>query len=460
MSPPAPSTESLRPASPGRSGFLRAVIVLVSGTAMAHGISALCMPVLARLYSPADFGLLAVFSSFLGIIAVAACLRYELAIALPEADGDAFQLLILSLLVCTALSGLLAAIVAFAPDGLVRLLGQPQLRPYLWMAPLGLFLAGAYSALQFWHVRRRNFGLLARTRVAQSAGSSAMQLGLGWAGISPLGLLTGYVMNTGVACLGLGGGLLRGPHRLSWQRIRELAFTYRRFPAFSSAEALANSAAIQLPMILIAAWATRAEAGHLTLAAFVAQAPLSLIGTAIGQVYLSRAPAESRDGRLGAFTAGILGKLFKAGAGPILALGLLAPSVFGIVFGAEWERSGWLLAWMTPWFLMQFLAVPIGLGLHVTGHLKAALMLQLGGLALRVFMVWAAAHWMPSAVSEAYAVSGALFYLTYLVTILAAVRAPWRQVGLTFRAGLPPTLLWALGAAALSLLIQLLRASP
>ena len=454
-SPSSTDTEAPRP--PGKSSFLRSVIVLVSGTAMAHGITALCMPILARLYSPADFGLLAVFSSFLGIIAVAACLRYELAIALPESDADAFQLLALSLLTCAALSLLLAAVVVVAPDGLARLLGQSQLRPYLWMGPLGLALAGAYSALQFWHVRCKNFTLLARTRVAQSAGSSAVQMGLGWAGISPLGLLTGHVMNTGVACLGLGRSLAATGHRMSWHRMLELARSYRRFPAYSTVEALANSASIQLPMILIAAWATRAEAGHLTMAAFVAQAPLSLVGNAIGQVYLSRAPGEFRQGQLGTFTAGIVGSLFKAGAGPILALGILAPSIFGLIFGAPWERSGWLLAWMTPWFLMQFLAVPVGLGLHVTGHLKAALMLQIAGLLLRVLMVWAALQWRPEALSEAYAVSGAVFYLTYLLTILVAVGTTWRQAAQSLRAGCKPLALWAAAAALLAAVIQILR---
>lgn len=457
MSQPAPATDSPQHATPSRNGFLRAVMVLVGGTAVAHGITALCMPVLARLYSPADFGLLAVFSSFLAIIAVAACLRYELAIALPESDDDAFHLLVLSLLTCIALSLLLAVAVAAAPDALTRLLGQPQLRPYLWMAPLGLLLAGTYSALQFWHVRRKGFTLLARTRIAQSAASSGVQLGLGWAGISPLGLLTGHVMNTGMACLGLGRSLFSTGRRISFTRMRELAFTYRRFPAFSTLEALANSAAIQLPMILIAAWATRAEAGYLTMAAFVAQAPLSLIGTAIGQVYLSRAPAEFREGGLGGFTAEIVGKLFKAGAGPIMALGILAPSVFAFVFGAEWARSGWLLAWMTPWFLLQFLAVPVGLGLHVTGHLRAALLLQFGGLALRVFMVWAAAQWTPDALSESYAVSGAVFYLGYLVTVLVAVGASRRQAWVAFGGGLKTLVLWTTGAAALAGVVHVLR---
>jgi hypothetical protein len=67
--------------------------------------------------------------------------------------------------------------------------------------------------------------------------------------------------------------------------------TYRRFPVYSTWEALANSAAIHVPVILVAAVAAPDEAGYLMLAMYVLQAPMSLIGAAVGQVYLSKAPA-------------------------------------------------------------------------------------------------------------------------------------------------------------------------
>ncbi|MEJ6002161.1 lipopolysaccharide biosynthesis protein [Paucibacter soli] len=452
----SPQLMTAAPPPPARGAFLRAVLVLVSGTALAHGLTAAALPVLSRLYSPAEFGLLAVFSSFLGIISIAACLRYELAIPLPQTDQDALHLLVLSMLCCTGLSLVLGLLVALVPQWLLGLLGQPQLGPYLWLAPLGLLLAGAYSALQFWHVRGKHFTLLARTRIAQSAGSAATQVGLGWAGMHPLGLLLGYVMNTGIACLGLGGALLRALPSMSWSRIGTLALEYRRFPLFSTIESLANSAAIQVPVIMIAALATPSEAGYLMMAMYVAQAPMSLIGTAIGQVYLSRAPTEYRQGHLGPFTVEIFSGLFKAGAGPMLATGILAPLLFGQVLGSDWQRAGVLVLWMTPWFLLQFLAVPVGLGLHVTGHLRAALLLQSGGFAFRVAMVWGTWRWHALLVSEAYAVSGAIFYLGYLIAVMSAVRADWRSMILGLRRGAGVALLWAAGAAILALCILLL----
>jgi len=404
-------------------GFLRSVLVLVSGTALGHGITAASMPVLSRLYGPADFGLLAVFASCLGILSVIACLRFELAIPLPKSTQESGDLLRLSLVCCAALSLLIGLPVWLWPAPIAKLLGQAALAPYLGLLPLGVLLAGSYSAFQFWHVREKRFSWLAQTRVGQSAGSAATQIGMGIAGIGPIGLLLGHVMNTGVACVALGGALRRAEPWPTVSRLRQLARTYRRFPLWSTPEALANSAALHIPVILIAAAVAPAEAGYLTMALFVIQAPMSLIGTAIGHVYVSQAPAALREQRLGPFTAEVFSGLWRAGAGPLLALGILSPLLFEPVFGDGWSRAGWLVTWMTPWFIAQFLAVPLSMALHVTGHQSIALILQTAGLILRIGLVASASLWAPGREAESYAVSGAVFYTVYLLVILRVTGA-------------------------------------
>jgi O-antigen/teichoic acid export membrane protein len=434
---------------------VRAVIVLVSGTALAHGLTAAALPVLSRLYSPTDFGMLAVFASALSIVSVAACLRYELAVPLPEQNDDALHLLALAIGCALGLATLLALPVLLAPVWIARQLGQPALAPYLWLLPVGVALAGAYSALQFWFVRQKGFGLLARTRIAQSACSVGTQVGLGWwAAVGPLGLLLGHVMNTGIACLLLGGQMARAAPRLSWAKTRAVAREYSRFPKYSTFEAVANSASIQLPIIMIAALAVPSEAGYLMMAMTVMQAPMSLIGTAISQVFLSRAPVEHREGRLGIFTVDILSALFKAGVGPLIAVGVLSPLLFGLVLGAGWQRAGFLVAWMTPWFILQFIVVPISMALHVTNHQRAALLLQLAGIVIRVGAVIAAPYLMPGKVSEIYAVSGFFFYLLYLAVVLRLVDASARNLLAALTKALPIILGWVLASGVSA---QLLR---
>lgn len=442
-----------------RGGFVRAVLMLSSAGVVAHGITAVAMPVLSRLYTPGDFGLLTVLSSTLGMLGAAACLRYELAIALPEDEGEADHLLLLSLTVCTVLSFMLAAVVLLVPMGVLRLLGQPGLAPFLWMIPTGLWLAGAYAALQAWHVRRAEFGTLARTRIAQSGGSAGLQIVSGFMGAGPGGLLVGQLSNTGIACLALLGPAVRAARRLQSGVMTSMAATHHRFPIYSTPEALANSAAVYLPVIMIAAYAGAAEAGFLGMAMYVAQAPMSLIGNSISQVFLSKAAHEHREGRLGSFVAEVLAGLVKAGVGPLLALGIVAPQVCAWLFGPGWERTGWLVAWMTPWFMLQFLVVPMSTTLHICGRQRAALILQLGGLALRLGGVWLASVTSLGYASEAYAITGVVFYGAYLMVVLSVAGLPPGRWVRELKASYRVILAWALAGALLNTALHLLAST-
>jgi O-antigen/teichoic acid export membrane protein len=433
------------------SGFARAVGVLVGGTAVGHAITAAAMPVLTRLYTPADFGVLAVFSAVFAVITVAVCLRYEIAIAIARSDDEAANLLAVAVATAATVSGLLAVIVVPAAAQVGAWLGQPALAPYLWMLPLCTFLAGVYAALQFWFVRQRQFSTLARTRIVQSAASSVAQIALGAAAVGPFGLIVGPVINGGAGCVGVLHRLLRHD-RVAMQaiapaRMLSAAREYSNFPRFSAAEALANSASIQLPVMLIAALGSSAEAGHLMLAMLIVQAPMALIGGAVSQVYLSRAPEELRAGTLGAFTADVIGGLLRSGVGPLLCLGIVAPFVFAPVFGVAWLRAGVVVTWLTPWFVMHFLTAPVSMALHVAGRQRLALSLQLAGLALRSGAVLAAARLAGGHLSEAYALSGLAFYLLYLAVIARTVGCRAAHLLAATRTAVPTCIVWVALAA-------------
>lgn len=413
--------------STNKSDFRRSVFVLVGGTSFGHVITALALPVATRLYSPAEFSVLAVFASVVSIVSVAACLRFDIAVPVGGTDKEAANLLVLALVFAFLTSLVVGVSVAIIPGNLLEQIGLAAITPHLWLLPLGIFLAGAYSVFQGWQVRRGGFGLIARSRVGQSAAMAGGQIGFGAAGVVPLGLLVGHMLNTAVGCLVLGYRVFASETRLlvaiNRESLRATFHAFSRYPKYSTFEALCNCAAIQLPVIMIAALAIGPEAGYLTLAMSVMQAPMALIGNAIGQVYLSRAPDEYRKNNLGQFTVDTLGGLSRVGIGPLVFAAILAPEGFATIFGENWRRAGEIVTWMTPWFVAQFLSSPLSMAVHVTGHQRAAMSLQVFGLVIRVAAVWCASSIANDLIVEAYALSGLVFYLGYFVTILIVVGA-------------------------------------
>lgn len=403
------------------SRFGRNVGILAGGTVFAQGLMALSLPVLTRLYTPADFALLAVYMAILAVLSAVACLRLNLAIPLPERDDQAMVLVVLSLL-AAACFGLGVGIVVLADSRAVAaMLRQPGLQPYLWMIPVGVFLAAAYNALQYWATRKQRFVLVTRTRVTRAVGGAGTQLGFGLAQPTPFGLLFGHMLYSGLGVVGL--------WRFLWKQDRELLrsvnvdaarktlSTYRRFPLLSVPEALFNTGGIQLPVLVIAAVAAGPEAGFLVLAMQVMGVPMGLLGSSVAQVYLAEAPKRLREGTLGPFTRKTMLGLLRIGGIPLAVLGATSPFLFPYIFGGEWARGGLLVAWMTPWFVLQFVTSPISAVLHVTGDMFAAMLLQAFGLVLRLGSVIAAASLAKDWVAEVYALSGMLFYAVYLLVV-------------------------------------------
>src|SRR5690606_41413382 len=99
------------------------------------------LPILTRLYSPEDFGVLAVYASVLALISVVSCLRLEIAIPIPKERSQAIDLLFLSLLSALLVTTLsFAVVVCFADQ--IHGLTHGQLKGYLWLIPAGVLLSG------------------------------------------------------------------------------------------------------------------------------------------------------------------------------------------------------------------------------------------------------------------------------------------------------------------------------
>lgn len=370
-----------------KSAFVRGVGVLVGGTAGAQLLAVLAAPLLTRLYTPEDFGLLAVYASLLGLIAVIASLRYELAIPLPEDDAEAANVAVLSLIlvgVTTLLAGILTALLR---EPISNALGVPQLAPYLWLLPLGVLAGGVYNVFNYWAVRTKRFTTIAGTRIAQSLTTLFIQLAAFKLG--GIALLFGQVAGQSAGTVRLGRAALAsgGFSAVSWVGIKQVARRYQRFPIFSTWEGLANTAGLQLPPLLFATLFGTAAAGLYSLANRVLSLPLSLIGNAIGQVFFSRAADARRNGQLGPLVAQLHAKLAHIGLPPAVLTMLIGADLFALVFGSEWRQAGEFAQWMAPWLYLVFVSSPLSTLFAVAEQQKQGLAFQLILLVSRLLAI-------------------------------------------------------------------------
>lgn len=344
-----------------KNRFARSVGVLAGGTAAGQAVVVLASPVLTRLYSPEDFGLLAVYAGLLGIFAVVASLRYQLAIPLPESDEEAAGIAVLSLVVVLGMTLLTTLLVIFFGPPITALLNIPELASYLWLLPVGLLLTGVYQVFNYWAIRRNAFPVIARTKLTQAAGMVSVQIG-GYA-LGPIALLLGRILGQSAGIATLAHATSRGSvfHSFVSRRprhLRSVAAAYRNFPLLSTWTGLANSAGTNLPPVLIAALLGAGPAGIFALTHRVLSQPMAVLGKAVNDVFYRQATDAYKAGNLGKLVPDIYSKLVAAALPVAVFIFLVSPAAFVFVFGHEWKEAGEVARWVTPWLFLQFVVSP------------------------------------------------------------------------------------------------------
>jgi O-antigen/teichoic acid export membrane protein len=380
----------------------RAVTVSVTGVALSQLVVLAASPLVTRLYTPEDFGVLGVFSALLGILGIAVSLRYELAIPLAEDDVRMVNLLALSLIVTLLVSLLIGVTLWLWGEVITGWVNAEALNPLLWLLPVGVLASGCARTLTHWAIRRQAFGHITRTEISRSIGRVVAQIGLGFLIPGPFGLLVGQTIGQSAGI----STLARAFHRsegtmLRAIRLGDMARAAARFgnlPTLATGAALLNNGGRMAPALLVAALYGIEVAGWFALAQKILTGP-ALLSVAVARVYLGEAPRLARAGGDGMYA------LFKATTWRLLAFGVLSlglvvvagPQLFALVFGSVWTEAGrfaQLLAFMS---LGQLVVGPVAQTLAVLERQDV----QLAWDALRfgaVLLVFLVAHhlaWSP-----------------------------------------------------------------
>jgi len=353
----------------------RGVLILGSGTAVAQLIAIVTAPIITRLYTPADMGILAVYSSVLAIFGVGATLRYEFAYALPRENDDTINLFGLSLILLCITTSAFALILFFGRDLLVNVLDLGAIEQYIWFLLIGFFGMGLYTMLNYWAVRQRDYGRITYTKINQSAGGSVCKILLGVLAFGPVGLIIGHIVSQ-IAGIGTLARVMwkkdRGNFKvISLGRMKSVAKTYGSFPVFNFPASIVNTLSLQLPPLMLLALYNSEVVGLYALAHTLVVLPGSLISGSMGQAYLGEASKMVREKSLGLRSLYVrtLKHLFIIGVPLIGIPALLAPFVVPFIFGEAWAEAGWYCWPLAVMTVAQFAISGIGfLSLYGYNH--------------------------------------------------------------------------------------------
>lgn len=176
-----------------KSEFVKNILALMTGTAVAQALPLLASPYLIKIYTPEAFGIFGLLVAICSILSVVVNGRYELAIVLPKLEKDAFAISSLSVAISGSTCCFLLVLIFFFPEYLaVQLVGR-ELYTYLCLAPIITFLTSHFNVLSYLLIRRSKFSILSKANAGKAIIALSIQVIIGSFYHSVIILIAGWL---------------------------------------------------------------------------------------------------------------------------------------------------------------------------------------------------------------------------------------------------------------------------
>lgn len=360
------------------SRFFRNVTTLATGTTVSQFIPVLFSPILTRIYTPAEFGIYAIYAASVIFLSTVATGRYELAILIPEEKEEANQLLNLALLVCFLSCVMVGLLVFFAALG-VKIYLYKGVPDWMLFTPFGGAALGGYQVLILWFNRLGDYKAISYMRISQALLIVSFSLVFGVLDYSKYGLIFSHVFGYflvffgGVAIKKINLMPARSPSSLS-----SVARKYIKFPRYLAFAHGMNRLSAQMPVYVLGTYFGTAAAGYYGLMDKSVSSPTSVISGSIANVFRKDASEEIR--KHGKCTSSYKKTVFILAAIcflPFLVLYFWGGPIFSFVFGPQWEVAGQYASIMVVFFFCRFSLSPVHSVFMLAGHQKTELYWQI-----------------------------------------------------------------------------------
>lgn len=373
-----------------KSEFARNVLTLMTGTVLAQAIPIAISPILTRIYTPEDFGVLSLFIAITAITGVIANAKYEQAIVLPEFEKEAINLLYLGLLISTVVSVILLVCIFFLEDEIVYSLKEEKIRDWLYFIPLSTFLIGLYNMFNYYNIREKKFENVSKALVFKSTGLSISQLALSFVKQGAFGLIIGQVLSFFCGNMVLIKNVKKkfATYKFEFRSLKPLSLKYKKFPLYSMPSVFLNSVNLNMINFLITTFYTIEILGFYSLTQRIIGIPSRVLGSSFGQVYFQKATEEfQKTGKTLNTFKKTLKKLVLIGIPIFTLLFFISEPLFELIFGLEWRVAGYYSKLLTPLAFSRFIssALSTTMTIHMKQQLGLLINISLITLSIAIF---------------------------------------------------------------------------
>jgi lipopolysaccharide exporter len=148
--------------------------------------------------------------------------------------------------------------------------------------------------------------------------------------------------------------------KISFQKIKENAIRFRKFPQYNLAASLAVSGSVYLTPFLLVLFFSPIIVGYYAMAYMIIALPSKLVGNSLYSVFYQKACMEkNQTGSISNVAKMVHTRLVSIGLFIFLIIVIAGPELFSFALGPQWSTAGEYAQVLAPWFFVVFLSTPL-----------------------------------------------------------------------------------------------------
>lgn len=376
--------------------YIKNSLNLISGTFLAQVVPFLVYPILGRMYSPADFTLLANYTALVAIISVVVSMQYRYAILIARTEKSAINILALTLILSSIGSLLFTGGLFLFNDEINHLINQNELSNYFWLIPISVISMNFFDLYNEWCVRYKYFPSLSKNKIVNAAAISCTKMLLGLSSIRG-GLIHGDVIGRFLSALFCYVGMIK-KKRNGFKRMisaAKLSYVARRYKScllnLMPAQLL-NTIGGHFPVLILSTFFPANNVGQFTMAYSVIALPSVVVSLAIRDVFRQKANEEyiktKSCKRIYVSTMKVAALISFIGFSLVY---LISPRLFIFFLGENWDLAGIYAQVLCPMVAINFVS-EIGSGMFIIAEkMKESMYWQIAYVLLSILSLWLSA---------------------------------------------------------------------
>jgi O-antigen/teichoic acid export membrane protein len=407
--------------------LIKNIKTLAFGSGLAKLIALISIPILTRLYTVEEFGVLTLFNSITLLLIPLLTLRYVVAIPLPKRENTSIQLIQGCLLLLIFMTVIFLIITNYIYNLEIEYFAK--LGKYIYFIPLIAFMASLFELLSLWMTRNENFKLLSKCNVLQALIGSLIKILLSQVSIPAFGLIIGQIsqqFSAAIAGIKFSNFLsLCTSNKPNLKLIFFLFLYYKELPAFRLLSQFLLIFAMQLPIFAFSYSYSTEEVGQLGLAMMTITLPMSLFGATTGKAYYAKVSkiGKNKPKEIYALTTNLLKKMFVISFPLAIAIFIFSPYAFKFIFGHNWQLAGQLASLLSIILVPQFLASPVINVFNVFMKQKLSLLLNIVRFfsLLVAFYVCFSFEYSPLETIKVFSLVSSIYYILVVFIVLKVI---------------------------------------